>query len=260
MVSIDPTSGAVTNIGGTHGTGVFGALMGACNGVFGIANNGGFYQIDVTNGVRTSLANTPSALAGVDGAHCHTACINTTPLPVSLISFDAYKKGNTVDLLWATASEKNNSGFDVERSADGNLWTKLGTVNSKAENGSSNVKLEYDFTDHNPLAGKNQYRLKQIDFDGAFEYSRVTTVNFTTANSILIYPNPAKEELIVDGLAQNGSIRIYNTLGQELNSKAVKSTEKQVRLNVSNLSDGVYYLVVTSEDEKVIIRQKFVKQ
>jgi hypothetical protein len=127
LVSVNPATGAVTNIGTVHGTGVFGAMMGACNGIFGIANEGGFYQFDIATGARTKLANTPSALSGVDGAHCHTACIETGALPVSLISFEAYRNGeNAVELLWATASEKNNAGFDIERSANGRSWTKLG--------------------------------------------------------------------------------------------------------------------------------------
>ncbi len=185
-----------------------------------------------------------------------------TPNPVSiaLIDFSVTAKNDAALLLWTTASEKNNSGFEVERSTDGIRWTTLGFVNSKSELGNSSVKLNYDFTDNNPLMGKNQYRLKQIDFDGQFEYSKVDVITMNVTGNIRVYPNPMTDALTIEGMAHNSRVSLYNTLGQELHSKTVEFNEKQVRLDVSLFSDGVYYLVITSMDGKVISREKIVKK
>lgn len=181
-------------------------------------------------------------------------------LPVRLRSFEAIKINSGVQLNWWTASEQNNKGFDIERSADGSRWTKIGFVNGTSEDGNRNVNAGYTFIDHNAATGKNFYRLKQLDRNGGFTYSAVAIVTLTKEYHVSVYPNPVSDELIIDGLEHSAVISIMNTLGQNLSSRAVQSNEHLVRLNVSNLSDGVYYIVVTYEDEKAMIRQKFIKQ
>ncbi len=120
----------------------------------------------------------------------------SSPLPVELISFSALIRDNCVELYWDTATEVNNYGFEIERSEKQDVrsekWEKIGFVNG---NGGSNSPKSYSFVDEQIIPGKVYYRLKQIDFDGAYEYSN--TIELTLGNSLsrefLLnqnYPNP----------------------------------------------------------------------
>ena len=101
------------------------------------------------------------------------------PLPVELTSFAGTLNGNTVTLNWQTATETNNSGFAIERSSSspGAIWDKIGFVEG---NGTSTETKNYSFADKNLLSGKYSYRLKQIDFDGSFEYSEIVNVDVSS--------------------------------------------------------------------------------
>ncbi len=117
-----------------------------------------------------------------------------SPVPVELSSFSASVIGSLVKLTWATATEVNNYGFEIERSkkldARGETWEKIGFVNG---NGNSNSPKSYSFVDKDMTAGKYSYRLKQIDNDGQFEYSKVIEVDFGAPKKFELsqnYPNP----------------------------------------------------------------------
>src|SRR5699024_7871004 len=112
----------------------------------------------------------PSGLKGHDpwASTCHTIDLESNnPLPVTLLSFNAYSKKRSAVLNWATATEINNAGFSVESSTNGKVWKEIGFVKSKAINGSSNSKINYQFTTMNTTKGVNYYRLRQVDLDGA---------------------------------------------------------------------------------------------
>ena len=109
-------------------------------------------------------------------------------LPVQLVSFSGSYLGNRIKLTWATATETNNFGFEVEKKS-GSDWTVLGFVNG---GGTSNVTLRYDFVDESP-ASRNIYRLKQIDRDGSIEYSGILEVMAEPKSGFVLnqnYPNP----------------------------------------------------------------------
>ncbi len=202
-----------------------------------------------------------SAASCVTSASATILTTTCTSLPVSMTSFDAYKKGNTVALTWTTATEQNNKGFVVERSADGMSWKTIGTVNSQAINGNSNTKLEYSYTDKLPVTGNNFYRLKQIDFDGRTVYSQAQLVTWSNGHNISVYPNPVTYELTIEGAELKGShVRIFNAMGQQLHLVTVQSNDNFVRINVSKLTGGVYYITVTDNNNKVIINQKIFKK
>src|SRR5690606_11386177 len=88
-------------------------------------------------------------------------------LPVKLAYFNAAKEGNTANLTWATTEEMNNTGFEIQRSADARKWQAIGFVENQTADGNSKNLLTYGFADVAPLAGNNYYRLKQIDTDGS---------------------------------------------------------------------------------------------
>src|SRR5262249_11305088 len=106
-------------------------------------------------------------------------------LPVTLVSFKALAEGQTTSLSWTTSEETNSDRFDIERSQNGKNWAKIGSVASHKE---SAVNQYYSFVDAAPLRGDNLYRLKMVDLDETFAYSRIENVNFK--GIALVYPNP----------------------------------------------------------------------
>lgn len=138
----------------------------------------------------------------------------SVPLPVSLLYFTAVKEGAYARLDWATASEQNNKGFYIERSADSKGWEHIGFVSSGAEQGNSKEKITYDFRDKAPLNGKNFYRLNQVDKDGSGRYSNTAMLVFGSGGGLSLYPNPAGSSITISGLSGTEVILIYNTVGQ----------------------------------------------
>lgn len=154
-----------------------------------------------------------------------TQCAKT--LPVSLIDFNSKTQSDgTVSLSWATASESNNSYFLIERSADGKNFSELVKVPSK--DGNSTARLDYQFTDKQPLNGNNYYRLSQFDKNGISTELGINTENILSINSMDgIYPNPLKEntfkitvneQLTTDFV----TVSIYNISGKEIYRSLVK--------------------------------------
>ena len=168
-------------------------------------------------------------------------------LPVELSSFTSTVNGRNVSLNWTTAQELNNMGFDIERKF-GDVWTKAGFVEG---NGTTTQQINYQFIDKNLASGKYNYRLKQVDFNGSFEY-------FNLSNEVEIgipekfsvsqnYPNPFNPSTCVDvDLPIDGRTRItvYDNSGKMVATlfDGLKSAGSYtVEFNGANLSSGVYY-------------------
>ena len=169
-----------------------------------------------------------------------------TPLPVELTSFTSSVNANVVTLNWATATEKNNYGFDVERLATGQSWVKIGFVQGA---GISNAVKQYSFVDKNLAAGSYSYRLKQIDNDGTFKYLPAIEVSVgaqPVSFSIGNYPNPFNPSTIIRySLPSNAfvNISIYNMLGQKVVTLVNQNMEQgvhEVSFNASSLATGAY--------------------
>ena len=189
-----------------------------------------------TVGVGTSDKATLTAIAG----NCYT------PVPVEFTSFTASINGNNVKLLWETASELNNSGFSVERKSVNSEFTEVGFVPGF---GTTTEAKSYSFLDQNLQNGIYSYRLKQIDFDGTFEYSQEVEVEvFTPATFNLEqnYPNPFNPSTgIKYSVPESGNIRlsVFNVVGEEvavLVNGFSQAGSFEVTFDASNLSTGVY--------------------
>ncbi|MBC7426370.1 MAG: T9SS type A sorting domain-containing protein [Bacteroidia bacterium] len=181
-------------------------------------------------------------------------CAAPVPLPVSLMSFTAQQKESNIVLQWTTVEETNNLSFSIERSADGTNWQTIKTV--KGGMNSSTI-LNYTETDARPIEGISFYRLKQTDVDGKSVYSYNKTVNFNTVSKIVIYPNPAKDKITINGEDINSAdVTISDCLGNVMNVVAANENGNIV-LNTTELAAGLYFININMEglvkSEKVVI-------
>ena len=164
-----------------------------------------------------------------------------TALPVELTSFDAHSDNGKNILEWNTASEINNDHFEIQRFDDSKKWNTIGEV---AGHGTTNEKQFYSFTDGSvQTSGDVYYRLKQVDYNGAFKYSEIRRINIEKQNiTTKIFPNPAREiinvSFINDGVSRN--VKIFDMQGICVYSTSCNSFQKQI--DISSLSNGMYIL------------------
>ncbi|MEM9259919.1 MAG: T9SS type A sorting domain-containing protein, partial [Bacteroidota bacterium] len=182
---------------------------------------------------------------------------NATALPVELLAFTATPAGKQVQLSWTTANEQNNDYFTIERSADGGNFTPLITVPGT---GTVQVEQHYESWDNQPQRGLNYYRLKQVDFDGAFTYSDVRLVEFTPAEEHpLVFPNPVSRSVNVQFQedVSKGQASLLNASGQIVRTQIIPTGSPQIQLPVDQLSAGTYWLQVKAGNlvftEKIIV-------
>lgn len=180
------------------------------------------------------------------------------PLPVELIHFSAIQVQGAGLLRWSTATERSNRGFDIERSPDGAEWERIGFL---AGHGNSQHLREYQFADQKiPALRAVYYRLKQLNEDGTFAYSRIVAVQLSAReNSLDLYPNPVVDELHLRlGLPSlDVRLRIINLLGQILAEKLHSAGQTEIVENVSLLPSGVYQAEIINGQERTF--RKFVK-
>jgi hypothetical protein len=188
---------------------------------------------------------------------------NGQALPVTLVAFNANYKDGRVNLNWLTASEINNSHFEIERSATGADWAMIGTVQG---NGNSQHMNSYVFTD-NLLGvvptGTFYYRLKQVDFNGNFAYSEIKSVTIAgQVSSVSTYPNPTVDVLNVNWTSNsdaNSIITIKDLSGKELYSEVVSGAgvmSKQI--DMTTYKTGTYFVQLVSDNNvtsKMIVRK-----
>ncbi len=188
-------------------------------------------------------------------------------LPVALSSFTGEAKAGKNFLLWTTASETNNAGFEVQRSVDGTDFSTIGKVNSKAEGGNSSNPINYSFTDGTPFAGMNYYRLVQTDKDGKTNYSSVISLKGAKTERLQIvsvYPNPAVNDVrVVMNAPEAGKVTLAVT---DLSGRIVTQLNRQVAtgdnsidVNVASLAAGTYFIKVICDNGCETLVKKFVK-
>ena len=200
--------------------------------------------------------------AGLNATHCK-AQQDCGILPVYLLSFDGRRTDREHALLnWKTTNEINSKGFDIER-ALGNThnFMKRGFIAS-LQGGS--VEKKYKFTDDNNYPGISYYRLKQIDNDGQFSYSEIVTVKgFSFDDSLLVYPNPAKDYLNISiylTKASPATFIVTDAAGKTILSKTVTLSAgvNYDRLLLSGFNGGVYTLKLQRTNDVALIKN-FVK-
>ncbi|PCJ01500.1 MAG: hypothetical protein COB15_00855 [Flavobacteriales bacterium] len=173
-------------------------------------------------------------------------------LPIELSSFDADCINEMPTLNWTTSSEINNDYFTIERSEDGVSFEAVGTING---NGNSSTLKNYSWTDDNPTNETTYYRLKQTDFNGAFEYHGIRPVVCETSDEISIYPSPFKNSFTIK-LSNNtiypARIEVMDYLGRKVYSQALETPTTNIALD--DLPNGTYFVKVTSDNTQVVKR------
>jgi CubicO group peptidase (beta-lactamase class C family) len=183
-----------------------------------------------------------------------------SPIPVTLSSFTGAKQGTKHLLRWATATETNNQGFELERSADGRTFTRMAYLPTAAPSGYSSQPLSYAFTDATPLSGSNYYRLRQLDKDGKASYSAVVLLQANALTAITItslYPTPVRQALTIQVAAPTAApatLLLTDMAGKVLVRKRLSLVAggNSFTLPVAGLAGGCYLVrLVSSFGEEV---------
>jgi hypothetical protein len=197
----------------------------------------------------------------INGSYSGGGTICQGPLPVVLSSFTYFVKDRNVTLNWVTEYELNNSGFDIERSegAEKTVWKKIGFA---AGNGTTNQQKSFSYDDKKLNTGKYQYRLKQIDYNGHYEY-------FSLEEDVVVkpplefgvsqnYPNPSNPKSKIDyQLPINGkvTIKLYDIVGREVMSIVNETKEAgyyTAEFDGANIASGAYFyrIIVDGNSQK----------
>jgi hypothetical protein len=205
-----------------------------------VTNSGGLHEIDGTNGnlIQTIYSSTNFQ---------YISYVDYSTIPVELTLFTANVVGSDVVLNWQTATELNNSGFDVERSEDNINFSKIAFVPGF---GTTTEPKSYSYTDQSISSGSYYYRLKQIDYDGSFSYSEVVEVEMPLVTEFALeqnYPNPFNPSTTIRfNLPEKEfvTLKIYDVMGNEIATliREEKSAGNHtINYDASELSSGTYF-------------------
>jgi hypothetical protein len=201
------------------------------------------------NGFSYAANWTPSLI------YCDTTIVSRYfdyyPLPVELSSFTAETNGRSVQLKWNTSTEKNSSSFEVEKKqASTDTWLKIASV--KAADLSNSPK-SYNYTDKNAASGKYNYRLKMLDNDGTFNYSKVVEINVSAPKDFELsqnYPNPFNPSTRISyaiPFESNVKLILYNSIGEKV-KELVNSFQNggyyELTFDAKSMSSGVYFYTI----------------
>ena len=172
-----------------------------------------------------------------------------TPLPVTLTDFKVKKEGTAATLAWSTTSETNSKEFEVQHSLNGKQWEILGVV---AAQGESSVIKSYTYTHATPSNGSNLYRLRMVDQDETFAFSRIVSESFVTEESVVLYPNPSSNFMkLKSGSDKVASIQIYDVRGVKVRDFVPRDGND---IDVSSLAQGTY--IVTFKQSSGLLNKQ----
>ena len=231
-----------------------------------LQKNPSLTPMEVRNVLRSTSSNTssPNRLIGWGIINALTA-INSVTVPVELTSFNAFYREGIVNLIWITATETNNYGFEVERRDDYSNYQTIGFVDG---NGTTTNRVTYNYDDKNLANNRYYYRLKQIDFDGSFEYSNEVQVDISDLNDFQLYqnyPNPFNPSTKIKySIPQNSFVKIalHDILGSELKtlvSETVQPGTYEITVDGSDLSSGMYFIRLSSGNIQKTLKISLIK-
>ncbi|RZL18057.1 MAG: T9SS type A sorting domain-containing protein, partial [Pedobacter sp.] len=244
-------------------------------------NNTSFIKIGTTTGAGNSTASISYSFADgdpveglnyyrlkqvySDGTYSYSDVRSATyfkSLKLDLADFTVSRRNKiTAELKWSTASESNTTYFEVERSNDGIVFTKIGQLSAA---GNASVITSYSFVDVKPLTGNNFYRLKLLNIRNESQLSYIRSIDLSDLvtlglKGLTVYPNPASDVIEVNMESVATKLTIYTLAGKPVKS-ATFAPGEAIREKISELSIGMYFLEVKStKDNKILGTAKFFK-
>jgi hypothetical protein len=230
----------------------------------GLVNNDIHYQIELAATVGGLLNFSTPQATGI------SLYEGSNPLPVELAFFSGTVLGNAVKLNWRTETEVSNYGFEIQKSEIRSKESEWATIGFVEGNGNSNSPKDYSFEDNNAKYGSYAYRLKQIDTDGQFEYSKIIEVDAGNIPDGFVleqnYPNPFNPSTTIRFVLaeiQIAKLVVYDVLGNEVavpfNGIAEGGKVYDVELNAVNLSSGIYFYRLETENKVEIKKMLLLK-
>ncbi|WP_462281563.1 lamin tail domain-containing protein, partial [Salinivirga cyanobacteriivorans] len=182
------------------------------------------------------------------------------PLPVTWKSVSAVVKDKSIDINWTTATETNNDYFSIEYSIDNDSFQQIGRVEGA---GNASVLNYYSFRHNSPVSGENYYRIKQVDFNGNFDYSKIVSakwegLSISSLNIEFVHWSTDEQKALIQSVPGSTiDIVIYNLAGKKVYKESVKTTSAYYMHSIEKtyLQDGIYIMRVSSGEN--VARQKF---
>jgi Secretion system C-terminal sorting domain len=218
------------------------------------------YTINCDFGLPSEYCNTGVVFgpADIEFASGIWQFVQMSPLPVDIAQFAAsLNLDHTVDVSWATSQEINSDYFSVERSADAINWKSIGNVDAR---GTSSVLVHYTYLDPSPLDALNYYRLKMVDLDGKFKYSKTAAVSIDGKSaSLVVYNNPFNDQIrikINTATSDNLSINLSDMLGRSYSHQVFNAQPGDNFINITptGASAGLYILNIKGKNYNQTIK------
>jgi Secretion system C-terminal sorting domain/Metallo-peptidase family M12 len=185
--------------------------------------------------------------------NCHRTSVACTVLPVELLQFSGQYSQNKNNLSWTTASEKNNKGFQIERSYDTKHWLSIGYVKGM---GNSDTQNTYSYQDASPL-GLSYYRLRQQDFDGTETFSNIVSIKSESKTKVILAPNPVQNDLVISFESETYAeeVSVYDLVGRLV--AQFKKPLGRLVVDMRTLQAGMYIVEINLDGKRV--REKILK-
>lgn len=185
--------------------------------------------------------------------------ITATTLPIELSYFNAgLRDENKIELKWQTQSESNNSYFEIQHASKNDAFRNIGEVNGA---GFSNETINYSFHHDDAAYGTNYYRLKQVDFDGHYSFSKIISAAIKPKNNIIIYPTLVSEKVNIawnKKTAEPISIYLFSQHGKFISEYSAPCFSDKYTIDISDFPSGLYFLKI--QDGKIFSTEKIIKK